>query len=86
MATHRIVFPLPVVAQECRQLKSLPIEKPAFDSNVIAIPKGAKTIDIRSLSIGRNRNDDSLSRLIAYFEGSALDVQLLHSTVEHLDP
>jgi hypothetical protein len=86
MTTHRIDFPSPVVAQECRQLKSLPIEKSAFDSNVIAIPKGAETIHIRSLSIGRKRNDDPLSRLIAYFKGSALEVQLLHSTVECLDP
>ena len=48
------------VAQESRQLKSLSIEKSPLDSDVIAIPKRPETIHIRSLSVGRKRNDEPL--------------------------
>ena len=81
-----MVNPLSVVAQESSQLKSLSIEKPSFDSDVITIPKRAKTIHIRSLCVGRKGNDDPLSGLIADFEGSALEIQLLHPPIERLDP
>jgi hypothetical protein len=41
-----MVNPLSVVAQESRDRKSLSMEKPALDSDIIAIPKRAETIHI----------------------------------------
>jgi hypothetical protein len=63
----------------------LSIEKSAFDSNVVAIPKCPETILICSLSVGRKRHDHPLSGLIADFEGSALEIHLLHPSIERLE-
>jgi len=81
-----MVIPLSVVAQESRHLKSLPVEKSPFDSNIIAITKCAKMIQIKSLSGGRKGHDDPLSGLIADGKGSSLNIQLLHLSIQRLDP
>src|ERR1044071_1236171 len=41
-------------------------------------------VEIRSRSIVGERNDDAISGRIAYFEGAALKIQLLHPAIHYL--
>src|SRR3989338_6869838 len=77
---------LTVVPEKTLQLKSFAIEESPLDPDVITSPKRPKTIDIRPASIVGERNDDPLSGLIAYFEGAALEVYLLHPPIDRLYP
>jgi hypothetical protein len=86
IGSNNAVNRLPIFLEEILQLKSFAIEESSLDSDVIAGPKRAETINIRSPSIVGERNDDPLSGLIAYFEGAVLEVQLLHPPIERLDP
>ena len=54
--------------EEHCQLKSGPIEESPIDSDAIARPKRAETIDIRTAGVIEKNNEDPLSGLIAYFE------------------
>src|SRR3990172_536670 len=76
---------LPIVPQKILQLEAFPIEESPLDLDVIASPKRTKTIDIRSPSVGRERNQDPLSGLIAHFEGAALKVHPLHPPIHRLN-
>ncbi len=77
---------LPIVPQKILQLEAFPIEKSALGPDVIANPNRPEMIDIRPPSIVGERNQDPLSGLIAYFEGAALEVYLLHPPIDRLDP
>ncbi len=77
---------LAVIAKESSQLESLSIEKYPFDSNIIAIPQCTKMIHIKTLSGGRKENDQTVSGLIAKFEGLTLKIHLGHPPVERLHP
>jgi hypothetical protein len=48
---------LAIVPEKILQLKSFPIEKSPLDSDVIARPKRAETIDIRPAGAVGKRND-----------------------------
>jgi hypothetical protein len=74
-----------IIPKKTVQLKSFPIEKSSLDSDVIAGPKPAGTIDIRPASVVGKRNQDPLFGLIAHFEGIALEVYLLHPSIHCLD-
>src|SRR5512135_157960 len=80
-----IVNRLTIVPKKTVQLKTFPIEESSLDSDVIARPKRAETINIRPAGVAGKRNQDPLSGLIAYFEGSALEVHLIHPPIERLD-
>jgi len=74
-----------IVSEKTLQLESFAIEKSPLNSDVIARLKRPKTIDIRSPSVVRERNDDPLFGLIAYFEGAALEIHPLHPPIDGLD-
>src|ERR1700730_1662695 len=76
---------LPIIPKKTVQLESFPIEESPLDSDVIARPKRAETINIRSPSVVWKRNQDYLSGLIAYFEGAALEVYPLHPAIHRLN-
>ena len=76
---------LAIVPEKTVQLESFAIEESPFDSDVIALLKRPNTIDIRSPSVVGKRNDDPLFGLIAYFEGTALEIHSLHPPIDGLD-
>jgi hypothetical protein len=76
---------LPIIPKKTVQLKSFAIDESSLDSDVIARLDRTETIGIRSPSVVWKRNQDYLSGLIAYFEGIALEVYLLHSPIHRLN-
>jgi len=76
---------LAIVPEKILQLEAFPIEESPLNSDVIALLKRPKTIDIRSPSVVGERNDDPLSGLIAYFEEAALEIHSLHPPIDGLD-
>ena len=52
---------LPIIPKKTVQLKSFAIEESPLDSDVIARPKRAETIDIRPASVVGMRNEDLFS-------------------------
>jgi len=81
-----MVKSLTIIPKKTVQLKSFAIEESSLDSDVITLPERSKAIDIRSPSVVGERNEDPLSGLIAYFEGTALDIYPLHRPIDCLDP
>src|SRR6266404_90027 len=75
---------LAIVPEKTLQLESVPARESPFDPDVVTGPQRAKTIQVRPPRMVRQRNEKTLSGLVAQFERAPRKVYMLYFAIDCL--